>query len=290
MPIPFTHNLSTIPSGPRGTAATLRVMESLVESGSRDPGVVLYAQEVVRNCPEYGKRAEVEAILASARRTMRYTNEGIETVKHPTFILEEIRRKGRAVMDCDDVSVWVATLLRAVGLWTRFKVIQDDPREYTHVFLEVNLDGAWVPIDPIARRMRVGQEPPGLFGSAVFENGRLMGTRRSTMYKGLGETKASGWDALLSAIATPLQQAGQAGVDYLKNTYLPGQKTLPATTPLPTMPVARPGFFQKVDASGRIVTDPVKVGGAVAVVGGLAFLVLRRRRNPGRRRRSSRRR
>jgi hypothetical protein len=300
IPIPFSHNLSSIPRGPKGTEATLRVMEALVREGSRDPGVVLHAQQAVRNTPEYGKWAEVEAILADARRSMRYTADpaGMETIKSPIYTLQEIRRYGRAVMDCDDVSVWVAALLRAVGLNTRFKVIKDDPFEFTHVYLEVEVDGEWAPVDPIARKMTVGQEPTGLFGSAIFQNGRLSGIRRQTMYKGLGASTAlapavlpysparattpTGWDAIATAISTPLQDATKYGLDYLKNMYLPGApapKGPPSTRPAPRDIAARPGFFQKLDpATGAVVMDPMKVGGTVAVAGLLALIVFKRRR------------
>lgn len=182
---PFVSSLTRIPTGIAGTRKTLEAMERLVRQGIRDPEVVLYAQQAVRGAPEYGQRAELDAILDDVRRTMRYTLDpvGVETVKSPSFILREIRDRGRAVMDCDDASVWTAALVRSVGMNTRWKVIQDDPTEFTHVFLEAEADGRWIPVDPIARTMRAGKAPRGQFGSAVWEDG--------AMHRTLGEEPKS---------------------------------------------------------------------------------------------------
>lgn len=176
----YTSSLTSIPRGAKGTRMTLSAMEKMVEQGIRDPRVVLFAQELVRNGPEYGKAAELDSILRGVRRVMRYTPDplGVETVKTPSFIVQEIKDRGRAVMDCDDASVLTAALVRSIGTPTRFKVIKDSPTEFTHVYLEAFLDDGWVKVDPIARELSLGAAPEGRFGSAYFEGGK--------MYRGMG--------------------------------------------------------------------------------------------------------
>lgn len=200
------YRLTTIPRGLAGTRTTLEAMDRLVRSGVQDPSVVLYAQQIVRSAPEYGQRAELSSILDDVRRTMRYTLDplGVETVKSPSFVLEEIRTRGKAAMDCDDATVWTAALVRSVGMQTRFRVIRDDPREYTHVYLEALADGAWVPLDPIARSLPAGRAPAGVFGSAVYEGGR--------MFRGMGQ---------VSTVQAPsLMEQGESLLD----AYLDVQK------------------------------------------------------------------
>lgn len=207
-PVPGTYSVKTIPSGAAGTRVTLQAMERMAAAGTRDPVVVLFAQELVRNGPEYGKMAEVDSILAGVRRSMRYTPDplNVETVKAPSFSVREIKAHGRAVMDCDDASTLAASLIRSVGIPTRFKVIKDSPTEFTHVYLEALIDGRWTMVDPIAREMPLGRGPEGLFGSAYYEGGR--------MYKGMG---ASPIDALTTAIS----QVGQGYAERLRQKYMP---------------------------------------------------------------------
>lgn len=183
--MPYTFSVTPLSRGARGTKTTLAAMERLVQSGIRDPEVVLFAQEQVRSRAEYGKWGEIEAILAAVRRSMRYTADplGVETIKSPTFAVREIKQKGRAVMDCDDASVLTAALIRAVGIPTRFKVIKDSPTEFTHVYLEALVDNQWVKVDPIARELQLGSAPEGRYGSAYFSEGH--------MYKGMGAASLS---------------------------------------------------------------------------------------------------
>jgi hypothetical protein len=183
--MPYTAALSEIPPGAPGTVATVDAMERAVAQGLRDPEVVLYAQDLVRHVPERDRVAEATAIFDAVRETLRYTNDplGVELVKTPTFILREIERHGRATLDCDDASVWLATLLRAVGMQTRFKVIRASrasPGEFTHVFVEALIHGRWQPLDPIARQYPAGAAPRALFGSMTW------GEEDSMAYETLG--------------------------------------------------------------------------------------------------------
>lgn len=241
MPGNFTHRLTSIPAGAAGTRATLSMMERLVQQGIRDPGVVLYAQNVVRNSPEYGQSAEASAILEDVRRTMRYTLDplGVETVKDPSFILQEIQRKGRAAMDCDDASVWTSTLLRAIGIPTRFKVIKDDPREFTHVFLQAWMDDGWVNVDPIARSMGLGIAPTGRFGQAVYDGRTLRGVRGGNMaFRGMGAdatTQGGTGNALLDTVLSAQKSYYdfQAQKKANKTQALPSQPAYVPAAPQP---------------------------------------------------------
>lgn len=230
----YTASVTTIPRGPTGTRVTLSAMERLVEEGIRDPRVVLFAQGLVRNGPEYGQRTEVESILAGVRRVMRYTPDplGVETVKSPTFLVQEINDSGRAVMDCDDASVLTAAFVRAVGIPTRFKVIKDSPTEFTHVYLEAFIDGRWVKVDPIARELTLGRAPEGRFGSAYFEGG--------SMYRGMGATAT---DAASDAFSQALNAVTQYQINRFtqpKPTVVqqPAQVIVQGAPPFPWMKIA----------------------------------------------------
>jgi hypothetical protein len=207
--MPYTSALSEIPPGTRGTVATVDAMERAVAQGLRDPDVILYAQDLVRHVPERDRVAEASELFRAVREVLRYTNDplGVELVKTPTFILREIERHGRATLDCDDASVWLATLLRAVGIPTRFKVIRGsrtNPDEFTHVFVEALIHGRWVPFDPIARQFPAGAAPRALYGSMTWSEEDTMA------YETLGDAYA------------PLEKFPSRGRSKHRRGMLPG--------------------------------------------------------------------
>src|SRR4030042_1870532 len=52
-------------------------------------------------------------------------------------------------LDCDDMVGILATLLSASGIPCRIKVIAWRMHDYTHVILDVKLEGRWIPLDPV---------------------------------------------------------------------------------------------------------------------------------------------
>lgn len=221
-----TFELTRIPRGAAGTKKTLAAMERMASAGATNPSVVLFAQELVRNGPEYGKMADLEAILAGVRRCMRYTPDpvGVETVKAPWFTVAEIQAKGRAVMDCDDASVLAAALIRSVGIPTRFRVIKDDPQEFTHVYLEALMDNGWVRVDPIARELPLGRGPEGQFGSAYYMEGRMI---RGT---GMGQAKT-----VTGSITDAFTEAVDAVTKYQIDRFKAKATPQPAVMPRPVV-------------------------------------------------------
>lgn len=95
---------------------------------------------------------------AYIRSTFSYSDEVIETLKAPERILDEIEAFGGFTGDCDDVSIWTATLATAMGYPVRFVAIRTDPRseDFSHVFTDVNFStptgNAWVRFDATVPR------------------------------------------------------------------------------------------------------------------------------------------
>ena len=207
--------VNRIPFGQGGTIATLDAMERAVLQGLHDPAVVLYAQEIVRGIPEHDLDREIDAVFRKAREDFRYTRDplGVELVKTPTFILREIEGHGWAALDCDDASVWLAALLRSVGIATRFKAIRGSrrrPQDFSHVYVEAQgRGGRWIPLDPIARDLGMGEEPDALFGSMVFGNGRAYQGAA-----GLGGTDMSAPNVWANAMALSAKSFGYGGEDF----------------------------------------------------------------------------
>jgi hypothetical protein len=156
------HEVIQLSEGWAGTDQTVAKAREMVNASLTDPLIVTTAQNIVRNVRERDKWTEVVAISNFVRSHIRYTNEGIETLKTPRLMLEEIERYGKAVGDCDDHVILWAALLRAVGFSVRYRVISQRPDQLAnHIYGEVLVPGrGWVGDDTIVKWRPVGWSAP----------------------------------------------------------------------------------------------------------------------------------
>ena len=156
--------LKEIPSGPRGTRATLREMAKLVRRYRVNPRIRELALDVVRPVPGHKNfRGQVAALHNFVRSNIQYVRDvnGVETLQTPAKTLEY----GQG--DCDDQSTLLATLLETVGFRARFRAIKIDASgPFCHVFSEVSLGRGWVPLET-TERWPMGTEPPRVAASMI---------------------------------------------------------------------------------------------------------------------------
>lgn len=152
------HEVIQLAEGWTGTNQTVAKVRQIVIQSLTDPVVVQTAQNLVRNLPERDKDAEIEAISDFVRNRVRYTNEGIETLKTPRVMLDEIRQYGRAVGDCDDHVILWASLHRAVGSKVRYQVIsQRRDQIANHIYAEVfSPTRGWITDELIVKNQPLG--------------------------------------------------------------------------------------------------------------------------------------
>ena len=152
----------------RGHHQTLSVMRRLVDTGRRSPSVIARARDLTRHLEDYNSAQEIHAVHRYVRDRVRFTRDpwDVETLTDPRDMLLEIDHAGRAAEDCDSTVVLEASLLEALGHPTQFAVAAMDPTrsDPSHVWLEVRVDGEWVPLDPIAKNHEAGWIHDGLAG------------------------------------------------------------------------------------------------------------------------------
>lgn len=167
---------SHLSSGKRGTAETVAIMARLAmgEWGARSERIRNLALAVVRSREVAAKdyRGEIEAVHTWIQKNIRYTRDpvGQETVQTPEYTAF-INQAG----DCDDFSVLEAALLGALGHPTRFVTIGFTPTAFSHVYLEVNVRGDWIALDPIMADKPVGWEAPNPVIKKIFPINRAEG-------------------------------------------------------------------------------------------------------------------
>lgn len=139
--------LATIPSGPAGTRATLRLMKRLVREALRDPVQIPVirrtALSLIRNLSQKDRAGELLALFEFVRDRIRYVRDirDIETLQTPLETLQQ----GQG--DCDDKSMLLATLIEALGYKTRFIAVGQQPGKFQHVYVEVRLRDGWLPLE-----------------------------------------------------------------------------------------------------------------------------------------------
>ena len=170
--------------GKRGTAETVSIMARLAmgADGARSTRIRDLAVAIVRRAgvPAKDYRGEVVAVHRWVQECIRYTRdpvgqETIQTPMHTAFV----QRAG----DCDDFAVLEAALLGALGHPSRFVTIGQTTRAFSHVYLEVQVRGRWVPLDPI-----MAEQPPGWEAS------------RWAIKKRWPVNRAEGFDATLESL------------------------------------------------------------------------------------------
>jgi transglutaminase-like putative cysteine protease len=119
-------------------------MAALVRDGLKSPRVKSFVQRF-----NASGTAAPQVLDSYARSVLQYTNEDIETLKTPERMLDEISAFGSFTGDCDDASIFVATVLYGLGVETRFVAIRVNPTDadFTHVFAEGKFP--WMP--PLSR-------------------------------------------------------------------------------------------------------------------------------------------
>jgi len=80
----------------------------------------------------------------------------IETEDHGIYLPDA----DVVVHNCDDKAALLAALLGSVGIITRFKVLGVTKDRFSHVYLQAQVAGQWMTLDPIMRQHPAGWEAP----------------------------------------------------------------------------------------------------------------------------------
>lgn len=153
-PVPYFRE--PLLSGDPGVEQTVNQMRGLVDAALRDPSIIRLATDIVRGVPAFDDLAEANALYEWVRRNIRFTKDPVNKEKlYPPAELLKIRAG-----DCDDISMLMGTLLMAVGYPARLMTVAANGDEFSHVYVEANIDGQWIPLDPARYDSQFGVAPP----------------------------------------------------------------------------------------------------------------------------------
>lgn len=149
-------------NGIAGTAQTIKLMRRLIDDALRDPSIVRLATEIIRHVPAFDDLSETHAIYDWVKRNFRFTKDPVNKEKlYPPAELLKIRAG-----DCDDISMILGTLLMAAGYPARLITVSANsnaPDQFSHVYVEGQVMGQWIPMDAARPDAQFGVEPPFYF-------------------------------------------------------------------------------------------------------------------------------
>lgn len=131
-----------------GIRQTVLSIVALIRRGSELEDIRALSRRITEQARNDLER--IVRIFYWVKSHLHYTRDplDIELVKHPSRMLREIEAGGYARGDCDDYTVLMGSLLEALGIPTRVRIIRTKGNElFNHVFPEVFVRGRWIPLD-----------------------------------------------------------------------------------------------------------------------------------------------
>ena len=254
------HEVVQLSRGWSGTNQTVEKIRQMVDESLTDPVVVLTAQNLIRHLPERDTDGEIQAVSNFVRRNIRYTHESIETLKSPRVLIDEIKRYGKAVGDCDDHVILWAALHKSLGNRVRFKVIsQRRDKLANHIFAEVySPKRGWITDDTIVKNQPLGWKVPG-----------KQITLEKTYLAGLGDTRMS-------------KRRHSTGNDFASPTFIQpagerlsrGDAWLPSKKVFSFAQETVPGFWDMKDQRSGFATESMYGGAPEMELGALDIMAM----------------
>lgn len=155
--------------GDFGIYQTVSQIKRLVNQALADPQqtIRLRAESLLYSAQERDEVNEIQNIFQWVEDHFHYVNDplGVELVKNPVLIDQKISEFGEFLGDCDDISAYLASLLKSVGYPVKLVVVspqQSSGYDYRHIFVRVWMasQNAWVALDGCARGKPLGWQVP----------------------------------------------------------------------------------------------------------------------------------
>lgn len=152
--------------GIAGIWQTMYIMRDIVYQSVKDREIKDTAVEIIKDIEPLNSLEQVKAIFNWIRKKVRYVKDyySIEEIQYPRIMLKNIKVKGYAYGDCDDMALLSASMLYSIGMKTRFVVIATKPKHYNHIRTEVMIKDKWIPLElssrlPFGRAYQTYEKP-----------------------------------------------------------------------------------------------------------------------------------
>jgi len=155
--------------GDLGIYQTVSAAKSLVYQALRDPRILARrrAEQILLGIPERDEVAEVKALYEWVKSHFHYVNDptNLEFIKAFDVMEQAVSHNGVFFGDCDDGSVYLASLLASVGYPVRFVImspLKGEGDDFKHIYLKTYLRrrDQWINLDVTAKGRPFGWSAP----------------------------------------------------------------------------------------------------------------------------------
>lgn len=124
-------------AGDAGVRQTLNTMATLVNQSFLDPVIRDQAAYAVSGCLRGAKDCQCYSVLSFVTRKVRYVADprGVEMLHAPRLMARAVKDRQLVYGDCDDMSMYVAALLKSIGLNPMFKATGYNGKPFQHVYV-----------------------------------------------------------------------------------------------------------------------------------------------------------
>ena len=124
-------------SGEQGVRETLRKMAALTNGAVLDPTIRDQAALAISGCPRGMKPCQVQAVLRWTHGKVKYVADpaNYELLHDPRLMARCIAYGKFVYGDCDDMSMYMGAMLKAVGLHPSFRAVGYDHKPFSHVYV-----------------------------------------------------------------------------------------------------------------------------------------------------------
>jgi hypothetical protein len=123
--------------GEAGIMQTIAMMKDIVNKRFLDPMIRDRAAAVTEQCHR-DKNCEDRTLLYWVNGSMQFIRDptGVEALHDPvTFVEARLRQGIKPYGDCDDESIYLASLLKSIGHNPYFRVIARNGQQYHHIMV-----------------------------------------------------------------------------------------------------------------------------------------------------------
>jgi len=123
--------------GEAGIVDTLGHMGRLVTQASTHPLIRKQAFKAIQYCSANDRICQQAALMTWVQKKMRFVRDphNIEALHDPVMIATAIEQNKQPYGDCDDFSMYLAALMRSVGLQANFRVVGFNGGRLSHVYV-----------------------------------------------------------------------------------------------------------------------------------------------------------
>jgi len=141
-----------IGNGDEAVFNTVRIMSEVINESSANYKVRKFAESILEDkyTGTFNESNIVNIIYNYLLKNTKYLYDinGVELIKSPLLIIDEIEAGHTPLLDCDDYTVFSLSLLKSIGFNVAIRIIATNgTKEYDHVYGLVKIKGEWLPID-----------------------------------------------------------------------------------------------------------------------------------------------